>query len=801
MKAIIMAGGEGTRLRPLTCVRPKPMVPLANSPVMLHTINLLKKHGFTDIGVTVQYMASNIVEYFGDGTDYGVNLRYFIENKPLGTAGSVKNAQEFLDETFIVISGDALTDLNLAQAVEFHKRKRALATLVLITVDNPLEYGIVITKQNGEIERFLEKPGWSEVFSDKVNTGIYILEPQVLDFIPEYTFFDFSKNLFPLLMEQGQPLYGYTASCYWCDIGNPEAYLQAHEDILENKVKVFLPYKQLTPGIWVGNNTEIHATVTLEAPLIIGNNCRIGPEVFLGAYSVLADNCELKERSSVKKSVLGKGVILGRGTAIRKTILCSGVYVKDNSATYEGAIVGEGSTIGENCTIMPQTKIWPGKTIQEGTTLKDNLIWGNRFFGSLFGSKGVKGEFNMDITPKMATSLGSAFGSLVARQGKIGVSSDEYPASRLIKQALANGLQAAGQQVYDLGDVIMPMTRFALKNGGFNGGIHVIFYPQENMIQILLLNEKGANISLALERKLENMLAVEDYYLVPGEKVKDSLTLSTVEDLYFLNLRQRIKDRLSLKILFDCPAHRLKESIIQFLRELGCHVEGGLYHELKEAVPARGADIGIYLDRQGEEFVLFDEKGNKLEGERVNVLLAYLFFNNNPGGTLVVPLNAPSVLEKIADKYGGRVLRTKRAVQTRMETILQGGEIGEKQFNLEFDGLSAILELLITMDRENLALSEIMSRIPPFYLHRDVLECNWKIKGKIIRFLIENFDTEFRTETVEGVKFSHPEGWALILPDPERPLVQIFSEGSSMEIANELTSAYMNKIKEIMEMA
>ena len=244
-----MAGGEGTRLRPLTCALPKPMVKVANEPVILHAINLLKKFGITEIGVTVQYLASNIMDYFGDGSDYGVSLRYFKENNPLGTAGSVKNAQEFLNETFVVISGDALTDINLLEALEFHKKNKALGTLALVNVEDPLEYGIVITKKSGEIERFLEKPGWGEVFSDKVNTGIYILEPQVLEYIPENTFFDFSKNLFPLLMKEGQPLFGYAASCYWCDIGNPEAYLQAHYDILDHKIKLLLPYAEFLPGV------------------------------------------------------------------------------------------------------------------------------------------------------------------------------------------------------------------------------------------------------------------------------------------------------------------------------------------------------------------------------------------------------------------------------------------------------------------------------------------------------------------------------------------------------------------------
>ena len=220
MKAIIMAGGEGSRLRPLTCGRPKPMVPVVNRPIMSHIVELLKNHGVTDIGVTLQYMPEAIRDYFGNGSECGVNMHYFVEETPLGTAGSVKNATSFLDETFLVISGDALTDLDLSRAVEFHRRQGALATLVLTRVDCPLEYGVVITAGDGEIKQFLEKPGWGEVFSDTVNTGIYVLEPEVLDYFAPGQKFDFSKDLFPLLLAGKKPLFGVALSGYWCDVGN-----------------------------------------------------------------------------------------------------------------------------------------------------------------------------------------------------------------------------------------------------------------------------------------------------------------------------------------------------------------------------------------------------------------------------------------------------------------------------------------------------------------------------------------------------------------------------------------------------
>ncbi|MGZ8765792.1 MAG: nucleotidyltransferase family protein, partial [Acidimicrobiia bacterium] len=231
MKAVILAGGEGTRLRPLTSNQPKPMLPMANRPMLEHIVRLLKDHGFDDIVVTVAFLANQIRNYFGDGSDFGVQMRYASEDSPLGTAGSVRNAAEQLDDTFLVMSGDVLTDIDLTAFVKAHREAGAFGSIALKRVEDPVEFGIVITRPDGSIDRFLEKPTWGQVFSDTINTGMYVLEPEVFDFIPEAEVVDFSSDVFPAILKRGKPLLGHVVEGYWEDVGTLDAYVRAHTDI------------------------------------------------------------------------------------------------------------------------------------------------------------------------------------------------------------------------------------------------------------------------------------------------------------------------------------------------------------------------------------------------------------------------------------------------------------------------------------------------------------------------------------------------------------------------------------------
>ena len=277
MKAVILAGGEGTRLRPLTSNQPKPMMPLANRPMMEHVVRLLANHGFDDIVVTVAFLANQIRDYFGDGSDFGVRMRYATEESPLGTAGSVLNASEELDDTFLVISGDALCDVDLTKLVEFHREKKASVTIGLKSVDNPLEFGIVVTDDDGRVERFLEKPSWGQVFSDTINTGIYVVDAEALKHVPTGRPYDFSKELFPLLLEMGRPIYGCVLDGYWQDIGNLEQYRQANFDALDEKVQLNIPGIRIRGNVWVGDGVDLHDIDALEGPLEVAQDERAHP--------------------------------------------------------------------------------------------------------------------------------------------------------------------------------------------------------------------------------------------------------------------------------------------------------------------------------------------------------------------------------------------------------------------------------------------------------------------------------------------------------------------------------------------
>ena len=257
MKAVVMAGGEGTRLRPLTSNQPKPMVPIVGKPCIEHIVELLRSHGFEEVVITLAFLPQAIRSYFGDGEALGMSIEYSVEELPLGTAGSVGLARDALDETFLVISGDALCDVDLGALIAFHREKGAAATIGLKSVDNPLEFGIVVTDEEGRIERFLEKPSWGQVFSDTINTGIYVLEPEVLRHVPAEGTYDFSKELFPLLLEMGRPLYGYVMDGYWQDIGNLEQYRQANFDALDEKVRLSIGGMRLRGNVWLGEGVEI----------------------------------------------------------------------------------------------------------------------------------------------------------------------------------------------------------------------------------------------------------------------------------------------------------------------------------------------------------------------------------------------------------------------------------------------------------------------------------------------------------------------------------------------------------------
>jgi len=814
MKAVIMAGGEGSRLRPLTCTRPKPMMPVLNRPIMHYTVELLKKHGFDEVGVTLQYKPDEIIEYFGGGEKYGIEVRYFLEDIPLGTAGSVKNAEEFLDDTFVVISGDALTDFDLKRAVEFHRERGAMATLVLAKVDCPLEYGVVITEESGRVRRFLEKPGWGEVFSDTVNTGIYILEPEVLGYFKKRKFFDFSKDLFPLLLEKKKPLYGIVLPGYWCDIGNLMQYVQSHLDVLDGRVNVKVSGRETKPGIWVGEGVYIDDSAKIIGPSFIGDGCQVGANAVIGPYAVLGGDCLVRENASVRRSVVWNNTYLGTGSELRGAVLGSRVKVQPRVGIYEGGVVGDNSVIKEGAELKPGVKVWPYKQVEQGSVVQKNLVWGNNYSKAAFGAEGITGLANVDITPEFAASAGTVFGSILKPGARVAVSSDNYPVSRMIKGALACGLQSAGVEVVDLGPGITSMNRYAVRVLECKGGVHIKIHPGgSDKVTLVFVDERGGNLNRSMERKIENILARGDFKRVENSQIIEQQFVPAVAESYMKAITEGIDlealKRKGFVLVLEYDQRNLGRFVSHLENELGLQVERvGIFEnlqffkagagELVKLVAKKDFALGAALDENAENLLLVDERGRIVKDELLQALISLILLKSGEGLT-VVPVTASGVFEDLAARYQGKVVRTKSGLQDFSCKVMElWGDNGDNLVSLlYFDGVAALIKILDFLAKNNTYLSALVDEVPPFFLKREDVLVPWQAKGRVIRELIESEGESSELELLDGVKIYRPEGWALVLPDPEKPVCRVFSEGMSMEIAESLTEMYVSKINEI----
>lgn len=812
MKAVIMAGGEGSRLRPLTCNRPKPMVPIANKPVMEHIIELLKKYGIKDIAVTLQYMPEKIKDYFGDGREYGVSLKYFTEDVPLGTAGSVKNAEDFLDETFIVISGDALTDINLQEALEFHKKNRSVATLVLKKVECPTEYGVVVTAPDGKIRRFLEKPSWGEVFSDTVNTGIYVLSPEVLKYFEKGVVFDFSKDLFPILLKKEEPMYGFVTQDYWCDIGDLDAYVGVHTDILDKKVNININAREIRQGVWASEGAVISKEAIIKPPVLIGKNSVVKDGSILGRYSVIGEECHIGEGSTTKRSVLWNSCILKNNVELRGSVLCSGVKCREKTAAFEGTVVGENCILGENSLIKPGIKIWPEKHIDMGTEVCTNIVWGSRYSKNLFGSRGISGEVNVDITPEFASRMAAAYGAVCKKGSGLAISCEEVDALKMVKNACVSGVLSTGTEAYDLGTSLLPVTRSAIRYYNLSGGIHISEGNKKGKIIIDVLDNKGRNISRNEERKIENCYIREDFARCQAEEIKAVINVPDHKVFYIRSiLNHTISEIHDLKIALIAPSGDLKNIVSAVLNELKCRYEfvntkeahdkqKSLFSDLKtisQVVRRGGFDVGVYFANSYDKIFLIDTKGRIIADDLYMALISYIHLKSKAGNKVIVPLNASTVIEKMAGENKERVIRTKTSAKELMNRILDD-EFDENMldfFAMNFDPIEAFIRIIDYMAISGTSLAKIVDSIPDFHIIKKEVKCSWSAKGKVIRAIIE--ENSNSVETIEGVKVVGDKGWVLVLPDAEKPVCKVIGEGYTQEFAHELTDIFVDKVKTI----
>ncbi|NLY18443.1 MAG: NTP transferase domain-containing protein [Clostridiaceae bacterium] len=832
MKALILAGGKGTRLRPLTCRIPKPMIPVVNRPLLEHTILLLKKHGIKEIGITMMYMPKEIENYFKDGSNWGVKLSYFMENQPLGTAGSILNSASFLDEPFLVMCGDCVTNMNLNEAAAFHFERKALATMVLTKAKNPHSFGIALTDSNDYITGFREKPCKRDILSDTINTGVYVMNPEVLELIEPGKPFDLSRDLFPRLIKEKLPLLGYSTYCYWSDVGSPESYLKTNWDMLDQKLIPCMPepdHSQNISGrnagtgeisrsgagefstsqdIFVGKGTVIEPDAVINGPCVIGNNCYIGHNAVIDSYTVIGDNCIIEDHVSIKRSLLLSNCAIGRGSELRGSILGNNVRLMQYVLSYENTVIGNECVVHERSVIKPNIRIWPDKTIESLSLIDRNIVWAAKHNPSLFVNGLVSGIINVDITPEFATRLGASYGSVLGGGSSVIVSSDRKPTSKLFKYAFISGLMSVGVIVLNPGDVPTPLSRQAVLFHNAKGGVHIRRSSESiDRLEINIFDSNGANIDNNMERNIEYAFYREDFLRCRAGSVLDISPVNNFYVSYMQNLSKRVdlncikENPLKVFIISNC------EDMLLFIRNVFSDLNIETYGEMlvehfednniNNLAQCMNADVTAYIDCNGERLVLFDSRGNIIEDNLFFLLSSFILFKSVPGCLVKAPVNMTFVLEKMAQRYGGHVKRTKisrhHLLREIMNSDIYSGTIN--QYMIQYDAVASLIKILEFLSVNKTTVDNLLEFIPSYYLKHAKILCPNELTGKIMRTVFS--DNSSHVMLLDGIKIDFHNSWIIIIPDGHNPFIHIYAEGCTEKEADCLLQKYSSEIKRL----
>ncbi len=797
-----MAGGFGTRLRPLTNNLPKPMVPIVNKPMMEHLVSLLKMHNITDYIMLLYYLPDVIKDYFGDGSKFGVNIEYVFPQRDFGTAGAVKCAEKYINDDFLVISGDVLTDFNLSEFYNFHSSKESIATISLYSSDNPLQYGIVLMDSDNKIVQFLEKPSSSEVFSDTINTGIYFLKKDIFEFIPEGENFDFSKDLFPLLLEKGISLYGYKNSGYWRDIGNLEDYLHSNLDVLNNALHYIRARDYY--GNCVSHSAKIETGVTIENS-VIGDNVYLGKNVSV-KNSVIWDNVKIADNTTVLFDVIGRNTEIG-----------------SNSRINDYVFIGDDCKIGKNVFISSSLKIWNKKVINNNAKITRSLIYEETFFNELFTDSRITGLSNLQINPEFAAKLGSAYGAFVGQNNYVMVGRDIDDISNMIKRSITSGILSAGVNVLDLQVIPIPMLRQELKNGRGAGGVFVRKSPFDaDLTDIIFFDSDGKDLSSGKTKSIERLYFSEEYQRAPYNNVGTLKYPERTNEKYkehFLScLDVNIIRKRKFKLVIDYSFGITSTIFPTILGEFNCETVSLSAHLDKRRITRDEAefraqlnnlcfvvkslnfDYGFMIDAGGEKIWLATNSGNIVNDDRFLSIVVKLFLLVTPDvKKIAVPVQASTEIDLIAKEHNVEVVRVKnthysmmRAFDDKEVKFAGGTKRGFlfPDFLYATDGMFSVAKIMEMIAKSGLNISDIDAMIPRFYIRKVNLPCVKEEKGRVMRKFMED-TIEFKQMLIDGVKvFINDTDTVLCIPDKTRDIIHLNVEADTPEKADALLEKY-----------
>ncbi len=774
VKAVIMAGGEGKRLRPISANKPKPMVELLDRPILEHIIGLLKTNGVTHACLTLKYLPQIIEEYFGNGEKYGVRLDYRIETEALGTAGGVLNCADFIvnanakgADDFLVISGDCVCDFDLRALMDFHREKQADVTIALYKHDQPCEYGLVVTGEDGRIERFIEKPAWDQVLTDRINTGIYVISPRILNEIPKGEPYDFARDLFPRLLREGRRLCGFQAEGYWCDIGSAGAYLKCCQDTLRGDVKIDLCAQNVKDGIWC--RSQLPEGAVLIPPVYIGRNAVIDKGATIGPLAVIGASSVIAAGAVIRRSVIN-GAVINENASVDGAVVCKGASVGRESILGEGSVIGDNCIIGDGCVISAAAKLWPDRQILSGSVISGTVSNGMLRTGISFSKPGViRGALGITITAEQCLRLGEVSGEF----GRVGVSWSGGEGARVMAEAFSSGVCATGGELIRCDGSFPACASYA--GLLFNLPLAVFVEEKKDIITFAFYGKNGGKIPRDTERRLE--LCLSEPHETSPRRTGRASTLTGVYDAYVSAAARQAyaalenTGSLSAAVIGGGAENRALKSALLLMN---CSISD------KRA----GLTAFEVLDG-GAALAAADEEGYRLSDDQLKVITAFVEFECGVK-ELAVPYDAPGAIDDLAKDFKAEVLRVGRDGQ-RADALFCSQIIMR-------DGVFAAARLCAWLKTHGEKLSELRRRMPQFStITREVTLKG--ARGSVMRLMSPGKPGP-ATETAPGLRLNTERGCVYISPLRERSALRIHAESFSEETAEELCVEFERRARE-----
>jgi len=830
MKAVVMAGGFGTRIQPLTHSRPKPMLPIINRPMMEQTMLNLRDLGISEFIVLLYFKPEVIQNYFGDGSDFGMKITYVIPDDDYGTAGAVKLAQEHIgDDNFIIISGDLVTDFDFQKIFDYHKEKESKLTITLTSVENPLEFGVVIANENGTIEKFLEKPSWGEVFSDTINTGIYIIEPEILNYIPKGENFDFAKDLFPLLMKEGVELIAGHANGYWRDVGNPDSYREVHEDIMSGRVNLQIRDKKtIYPDgtLYCDYTPNLAEGVEIIGNVILGDNVTIGARTKLKNV-VIGDSVSIGEDSKISNSVIWDSVDISKGVKIDNGVICNNNVISKNSKMTAGIIVAEGCEIGELVTVEKDVTIWANKEIESASIVSSNLILGSRYKNSIFENGIVEGKSNVELSCEMVTKLAEAFGAQLPVGSTILIGRDHHTSSRMLKRAFVGGMLSAGINVVDLKSIPSSVLRFNLsRNNEYDAGVYFRQNREDTTVTaITFFSNEALRINSEVAKKIEKAFFKETFRRVEfteiGE-ISDGLSIQECRD-YIDNMEESYQKRLfscvDCRVAIDVMHGSASQVFPNILNRL--NIDNMIFNNYHDAhhlanfkslvnrsvrdteniVKGLGLDAGFLLYPYGQRLDMICDNGKLLSMRNsLQVVLSLLNLEASKEGRkkVFLPTWAPDIIDyEHLDIERGKYADFKADELRKYDLIATiDGNFAFTEFSLYRDSMYATIKILELIIKHDIKLSELVANVDSFYYNQTTIECSQALKGKMMRMFLEDAKDK-KSSSTDGVKiWLNETDWILMIPDQYSDHLNIYIQALDKDSGDKIYDSYKEKIVE-----